>query len=428
MSTSATDEPQTEVAPPRDTELLRLYVEQRSEPAFAALSRRYARLVYATCLRETRDTSLAEDAAQGVFLLLSQKAPGLRRVDTLAGWLYIASRHLSRNLLKQERRRRMNEARALEEAIPPPDPGNPLWEQIEPHFHAALDCLKPADRAAILLRYVQNESLADVGVCLGIPENTARMRINRAMEKIRAYLAQVGIAVSLVLLVTLLEEQAAQAVPSSLLATLNASPQTAPTPGAFHAVRWTSRILLLLSLRFPLLLLITACLLFGGAAVYHNLASSPLSPIEQRRLFTRLRGPWTGTLEFADDRTHQRFTLPTTVICTSLNQNNTLRFVATYRGSDREDITTLSGDPRTGVFTADNGGPRSSHILHSTGRLVQLAPGDYAFRGSGFGQFAETRLHITLHPDQIILAEEYRKVGQSDYQFRNRFILHHAPP
>ena len=177
-------------APPADEALVRATLAG-DEEAFAELGRRYARLVFATCLRETQNRSLAEDAAQGVFLLLSQKAVSLQRLDSLAGWLYTAARHVSRNLLKQERRRERIEVRAMEDALSQPNPGNPLWEQIEPHFHAALDRLKPADRTAILLRYVQDESLAEVGTRLGIPENTARMRIHRAMEKLRAHLAQV---------------------------------------------------------------------------------------------------------------------------------------------------------------------------------------------------------------------------------------------
>ena len=70
-------------------------MEARSETAFAELVRRYGDLVYATSLRETGDRTLAEDAAQGVFLLLSRKADALRRCETIAGWLYAASRNIA---------------------------------------------------------------------------------------------------------------------------------------------------------------------------------------------------------------------------------------------------------------------------------------------------------------------------------------------
>jgi RNA polymerase sigma factor (sigma-70 family) len=420
------EEPNSPAKPGRrDADLLRLYAEQRSEAAFAELVRRYARLVLATCLRETGDRALAEDAAQGTFLLLSQKAGGLYRVEALAGWLYTASRYVARNLVKQERRRQAREARAMEESMPLPDPGNPLWDQIEPHFHAALDRLKPADRAAILLRYVQNESLAEVGATLGIPENTARMRINRAMAKIRAHLARVGIVVSLALLADLLEERATYAFPTTLLVAGSGSTTlSAPTRPVQIAVRRTASLLLLLALREPICLTLGAVVLAGGVAVGYHLQAQRLSPAERLRLFTALRGSWTGTLDFADDRTKQRFTFPTTVVFDPQNGNGALRFTATYRGSDREDITTLTRDPRTGDFVADNGGPRSSHSLHSTGDMIRLGPEEFAFRGWSYPQNAEVRLRIRRTPTQAFVYEEYRKQGESEYQFRNRFLLH----
>jgi len=204
----------------RDGDLLRLYTAGRSQPAFAELGRRYARLVYSTCLREIGDPTLAEDAAQGVFLLLSQKSHSLVRRETLSDWLYTASRHVSRNLHKQERRRQMNQARALREAasiLPLEDALDPLWEQAEPHLDDVLGRLKPADRQAVLLRFVQQQSLAEVGVGLGISENTARMRVQRSLEKIRTHLSRAGVVVPLALLAALLLEHSASAAPDALL-------------------------------------------------------------------------------------------------------------------------------------------------------------------------------------------------------------------
>ena len=54
--------------------------------------------------------------------------------------------------------------------------------------------LKEADREAILLRYFENRPLAQVGEKLGLGENAARMRVERALEKMRGLLAKRGIA------------------------------------------------------------------------------------------------------------------------------------------------------------------------------------------------------------------------------------------
>ena len=417
-----------------DADLLRRYAEQRSEEAFTELRRRYVRLIFATCRRETGDPMLAEDAAQGVLLLLSQKAGQLTRVDALAGWLYMSSRHVARNLVKQERRRQMNEARAAQEAISDLETTNPLWDRIEPHFHEALDRLKPPDRAALLLRYVQDASLAEVGARLGIPENTARMRINRAMEKVRLHLSRAGIAVSVLMLATLLNERAAQALPASLLVvpwryTAGGSPP--PQPGPTRAsVRRAAQSLHFAAWGRPLAVLCTIAVLVGGMAVYGGRQPQRLSPIEQSQFFKDLDGSWVGTLEYADDRSRKLYTLDTAVVFNSENAQNTLRFIAKYPRSDREDITTLTGDPRTGTFVVDNGGPRKSHSLHGAGELIKLGAGEFAFQGMNVATDARVRLRITNSRTRMTIHEEYLKHGRSDYHFRNRFTLHRpmGPP
>ena len=62
---------------PNDWQLIKMYVEEDKQAAFDTLVRRQMDLVYCTCLRELGEPSLAEDAAQAVFLILARKAPSL---------------------------------------------------------------------------------------------------------------------------------------------------------------------------------------------------------------------------------------------------------------------------------------------------------------------------------------------------------------
>jgi hypothetical protein len=50
--------------PPQDSDLLREYVLNRSEPAFAELVRRHLDLVYSAANRHVRSSALAEDVAE----------------------------------------------------------------------------------------------------------------------------------------------------------------------------------------------------------------------------------------------------------------------------------------------------------------------------------------------------------------------------
>ena len=410
----------------RDGELVRQYSEQKSQQAFAELTRRYANLVYTICLRETGKRETAEDAAQAVFLLLSRKAYSLKGCDTLSGWLYTASRYLAKNLTRQERRRQMTETAAMQEPVASSSSANPLWERIEPHFHDALDRLKPADRNAVLLRFVQEQSLADVGRHLGLSENTARMRVMRALDKIRDHLSKAGITVTVAALALLLEEHSAYAAPVSLVQRLSqptSAPQSAAqNPVLSKAVRSAARWFFLSSCRKPLMILAGGLIWGGMAAGYHLMHPPRLTPTEQARLFVALQGRWQGTLEYADDRTHQRFLYPSEVDFTGNVPNSSLQWTATYQGTSSVDTTTLRGDP-AGIVTVQNSGEQSSHRLAASGELFPLGEGGAMFQGVDTLTKRTVRIRFTVNANRVVIEEDYRSLGASVYQFRNRFTL-----
>src|SRR5881296_90918 len=70
---------------------------------------------------------------------------------------------------------------------------NEDWQQIGPVLDDALHELNESDREAVVLRFLEDRTLREVGARLGLKENAARMRVARALEKLRALLARRGI-------------------------------------------------------------------------------------------------------------------------------------------------------------------------------------------------------------------------------------------
>ena len=178
-----------------DTELLRQYLEGHSESAFSELVHRHLNVVYSAGLRETGgDTALAEDLSQAVFTELARKAPRLLNHPSLAGWLYTAVRHTAANQRRaeQQRRKREDEAHTMNELLSDDSPAE-SWQRLRPVLDAALHDLKESDRTAIVLRFLEDRSLRDVGAEIGLTENAARMRVDRALEKLRGQLARRGV-------------------------------------------------------------------------------------------------------------------------------------------------------------------------------------------------------------------------------------------
>ena len=76
----------------------------------------------------------------------------------------------------------------------------------------ALGELGEADREAIVLRYFESYEFALVGSALGVSENAARMRVDRALDKLRTVLQNRGVATTGAALAGALAESSATAV------------------------------------------------------------------------------------------------------------------------------------------------------------------------------------------------------------------------
>ena len=206
-----------------DGELLRQYAEKGAGTAFAELVRRHIDLVYSVALREANgDAPLAEDATQSVFIDLARKARALAGRDTLAGWLHTSARFAASKAIRGEQRRRAREQESLAMNETLAAPAVP-WDQLRPLLDECVGQLKEADRDAIVLRFFQGKTHQEVGAILGLTENSANKRIERALEKLRSHFASRGVTATSALLATTITANSIQAAPLGLTAHVTAA-------------------------------------------------------------------------------------------------------------------------------------------------------------------------------------------------------------
>ncbi len=202
-------------------QLLQEYASGRSEEAFAALVSRHINLVYSAALRSVNNPSQAEEITQSVFLTLAQKARILNRNTILSGWLYQTARLTASNFIRGENRRLKRENRAhLESTMNDPEPE--AWPRVGPLLDEAMAQLPEKDRNAIVLRFFEGKPLRAVGDALGSSEDAAKMRVNRALDKLRDFFHSRGITMSATALATAIAENSIHAAPTGLAATVAA--------------------------------------------------------------------------------------------------------------------------------------------------------------------------------------------------------------
>ena len=96
-----------------ESALLQRFVGTGDTEAFAQIVRRYAGLVYGTCLRILADADRAADATQETFFQLMKKAGEVR--GSLGGWLHRVATGKAVDLIRSDSARRQWEQAYLDD-------------------------------------------------------------------------------------------------------------------------------------------------------------------------------------------------------------------------------------------------------------------------------------------------------------------------
>jgi RNA polymerase sigma factor (sigma-70 family) len=205
-----------------DMTLVREYARSNSEQAFATLVSRHVNLVYSVALRQVRDSFLAEEVSQTVFIILARKAKSLSPKTVLSGWLCRTARYVSADTLKTQRRRQFREQESqMQSTLNEPEPG--IWNQIAPWLDEALNRLGEKEHDAVVLRFFDGKELKQVGAAMGTTEDAARMRVHRGLEKLREFFTKTGVTLSASAIAGAVAANSVQAAPAALAATITAA-------------------------------------------------------------------------------------------------------------------------------------------------------------------------------------------------------------
>src|SRR4051794_34421291 len=149
-----------------DIELLEQHRTGDSDAPFATIVRRHVGWIHGVAARRLRDSHVADDVAQAVFILLHRKSPHFRNDRSLVAWLHRAAWYATEVAARQDRRRRKHETEAVimqqqqQRQLATQD--DPQWFELAPMLDELIERLAQADREAVLLRYYRQMTYADV--------------------------------------------------------------------------------------------------------------------------------------------------------------------------------------------------------------------------------------------------------------------------
>ncbi len=177
-------------APPDDSSLVLASLSGDAE-AFRLIIERHQDAVCAVAYSAVRDFDSSEDLAQETFIKAWQHLKELRDPGRLRAWLCGIARNLAASFHRKQTRTPTATAAPIEiEAISLPAPGLSAADQAIRHeqeaiVREAIESLPNQYREPLILYYRQDRSVREVAEALEVSEDTAKMRIHRARERLK---------------------------------------------------------------------------------------------------------------------------------------------------------------------------------------------------------------------------------------------------
>jgi RNA polymerase sigma-70 factor (ECF subfamily) len=148
--------------------------------AFAAIIGEYQNVVYGIAYNFLSERALAEEIAQDVFLQLYRSIAAIHSHAHLLHWLRQVT---SRRCIDQKRRYKLRRV-AIDDAdvSTPPQVRDPLLAR---RLRERIATLPDLQRLILTLRYQEDLGPTDIGRTLGMPENTVKSYLHRALTALR---------------------------------------------------------------------------------------------------------------------------------------------------------------------------------------------------------------------------------------------------
>ena len=172
-----------------DEELMALIVDQKDQRAFAELTTRYRRKLFATCYRMLGNPEEAEDAVQESFLKLWNYAASWdRKKAKLSTWLYTVTTNPCRDIL---RKRRAILVEHDDNRISDDDEGPDVVEakQRARIIKKAIQELPDRQRQALVLSYYQGMSHKEIGDIMDSTPKSIEGLVARARNDLKERLS-----------------------------------------------------------------------------------------------------------------------------------------------------------------------------------------------------------------------------------------------
>jgi RNA polymerase sigma-70 factor (ECF subfamily) len=204
MPASTTYDPRPTTYGDASDEQLVALLAAGNQDVLAPLYQRYARLIFGVAA-QSLDRAAAEEIVQDVFLAVWRKADSFdAQQGSFRPWVLQLTHWRVINELRRRSRRPAVESDPEGERLgavsdPSPKPEDVAWqEERRAAVRDALNALPSAQRQAVGLAFFDDLTHEQVASTLNLPLGTAKTRIRTGLQRLRAHLAPIAAALTLI--------------------------------------------------------------------------------------------------------------------------------------------------------------------------------------------------------------------------------------
>ena len=170
-----------------DEELMQ-YIQKGRVGAFEVLYDRYSALMYRFFYRMLRqNAALSEDFTQDIFLKIIEKPALFDTRRAFKSWIYTIATNKCKNAYRDRK-----DVQSIDNHIFEYNENIVLDldnAQFLEHFMVAIDKLELSVKECFVLRYLEDLSIKEIAVIVGIPEGTVKSRLHHICKKLAVDLA-----------------------------------------------------------------------------------------------------------------------------------------------------------------------------------------------------------------------------------------------
>ena len=169
-----------------DSELIARYLRDQNTMYFKVLYRRYAGKVFAKCISMLADEGQARDATQDIFIKVLLNLAKFTEQSSFSTWVYSITYNYCIDMIRKKKKMPLiftEDVGKVSKETNQELPDSVLLEMKQERLEKVIDRLPPGDKAILMMKYIDDMQIREIGEVLGKTESAIKMQIMRAKQR-----------------------------------------------------------------------------------------------------------------------------------------------------------------------------------------------------------------------------------------------------